>query len=338
VKSAIFLSVSALLLCACIGKSDNHSSVTSDQVHTTVFYGTDRNRIETDDPENFYGQSRGNFEYGVIHLSVSQPSDSTRIDSVEPQTRDQFLNQLNQALAAAKSPTLFVFVHGYNRSFNQVTKLTAEFAEHIDFPGVPVVWNWPSSRKASGYVEDQTNMQWSIPHFSKFLRTVIEDSGATTTHILAHSMGAWGLTNVMLEELLPGGLEPDAIGEFVLLAPDIDQELFRRDLAPELLASGLNITLYTSSNDKAMASSWALHGYPRAGDSSSGPLIIPGIETIDATETNASILGHSYFEESEVVRNDLKLLLNGRASAAQRPKLNSAEFQGMIYWQLPEDN
>jgi esterase/lipase superfamily enzyme len=337
VKIAIILSTSALLLCACVGKSDNNTDAASNHDQTAVFYGTDRNRIETDDPENYYGQSRGRFEYGVSHITVSQRSDLTLIDSVETQTREQFLNQLKQALGAAKAPTLFVFIHGYNRSFHQANKLAAEFANHIDFPGVPVVWSWPSSRKASGYVEDLTNMQWSVPHFSQFLRTIIEDSGATTTHLLAHSMGAWGLTNVMLEELLPGGLNPDAIGEFVLLAPDIDQELFRRDHAPELLSSGLNITLYTSSNDKAMASSWALHGYPRAGDSSSGPFIIPGIETIDATETNASILGHSYFEESEVVRNDLALLLSERTSAAHRQNLNTVKFQGKIYWQLPRD-
>jgi len=337
IKLSVILTTSTLLLYGCTGKPEINVDSDPDHEKAMVFYGTDRNHNESGDPEKFYGLRRGSFEYGITRLKIKQRNDKARVESVEPQSRDQFLNQLAKSLDDAESPALFVFVHGYNHSFDQAISLVAEFANNTNFPGVPVVWSWPSSRNPAGYVEDQTNMRWSQPHFAEFLRTIIYDSGAESVHLIGHSMGAWGLTNVMLEEILPFTTELETIGEFVLLAPDIDRELFKRDLAPRLVDFGLSITIYASENDRAMASSWTLHGYPRTGDSSPGPLIIPGIETIDATEANASILGHSYFEESQVVGNDLVLLLTQRTPAEQRPNLTRAEHQGRIFWRLPGD-
>ena len=147
-------------------------------------------------------------------------------------------------------------------------------------------------------------------------------------------MGARGLTDVVLRYLLPGGIEPGKIGEYVLLAPDIDAQIFKRDLGPQLVAAGLQTTLYTSANDKAMASAYSLRSYPRAGDSSYGPVIVAGVETIDATYANKSILGHSYFERSEAVAEDLAALLNDRRSAADRDNLEYVEEAGGGYWRL----
>ena len=107
-----------------------------------------------------------------------------------------------------------------------------------------------------------------------------------------------------------------------------------RDLAPSLVAAGLDTTLYTSANDKALASARTLRGYPRAGDSSTGPVIIDGIETIDVTAANKSILGHSYFEESQMVSRDLAILLNQRKAAAERPNLIQAHVPDGPYWRL----
>lgn len=250
-----------------------------------------------------------------------------------PLAREAFLGQLQLAVQSAPSPIAMVFVHGYNRSFHQVSKLAAEFATATGFRGVTIIWSWPSSRNPAGYLEDEVNMRWSRPHLSQFLRDIVEQSGAETVHLLGHSMGARGLTDVMLRDLLPGGLDRSKIGEYVLLAPDIDKAIFKRDLAPQLVAAGLKTTLYTSSNDKAMASAYGLRRYPRAGDSSYGPVVSPGIETIDATSANKSILGHSYFEESDAVASDLAELLNYRKSAADRDNLVLVE-EGGGYWQL----
>lgn len=138
----------------------------------------------------------------------------------------------------------------------------------------------------------------------------------------------------MLHDLIPNGIDRSRIGEYVLLAPDIDSEIFKRDLAPSLVAAGLDTTLYTSANDKALASARTLRGYPRAGDSRTGPVLIDGIETIDVTAANKSILGHSYFDKSQPVSQDLAILLNERRSAAERPNLIPVHGPVGSYWRL----
>lgn len=83
-----------------------------------------------------------------------------------------------------------------------------------------------------------------------------------------------------------------------------------------------------------MAVSHAIHGHPRAGDSRKGPIIVAGIETIDVTDANNSIIGHSYFKESEMVANDLGQLLNDRLPAAKRTNLVTSKDPSGQYWSL----
>ena len=86
--------------------------------------------------------------------------------------------------------------------------------------------------------------------------------------------------------------------EVILTAPDIDADVFRRDIAPALVASGRPITLYASSKDLALVASKKVHGYARAGDAGPGLVVLPGIETIDASTVDTSLLAHSYFAET----------------------------------------
>ena len=302
-----------------------------------VYYGTDRNRREKNDPEKFYGPDRGNPEYGITRVVGADPNSKTKIADVQPLTREEYLAHLQSAVRRAKSPELLVFIHGYNRSFTQISKIVGELVLNTGFRGVPVIWSWPSSQNPAGYLEDETNLRWSRPHFAKFLRDLIEYSEADTVHLVGHSLGARALTDVMLHDLVPKGIDRSKIGEFILLAPDIDTEIFKRDLAPLLVEAGLDTTLYTSANDKALASARTLRGYSRVGDSRTGPVLIDGIETIDVTAANKSILGHSYFEESQLVSRDLAILLNERKTAAERPNLKKIDISNGFYWRLTLD-
>ena len=296
--------MSTLLMVACASTADK-TSFDEPVSLIDVYYGTDRNRRQTDKPEKFYGLERGNVEFGIARIRDADPEAKTELIDVQPLEREEYLTRLQSAVRLAQSPELLVFIHGYNRSFKQISKLVGELAFNTGFKGVPVIWSWPSSRNPAGYLEDETNLRWSRPHFTQFLRDLIEHSGADTVHLIGHSLGARALTDAVLHDLLPNGIDPGKIGEYVLLAPDIDTEIFERDLAPSLVAAGLDTTLYVSTNDKALASARTLRGYPRAGDSSTDdPVVIDGIETVDVTAANKSILGHSYFEESQLVNRD----------------------------------
>ena len=260
-------------------------------------------------------------EYGITRVELSPGSLRSRLVQLEPMAPEPFVRSLNQALGIAESPSVFVVIHGYNRSFSQVARLTSEVSYRTGFRGVPVYWSWPSLRNPATYVEDRNNMNWTRPNLSSFLALLINDSDAESIHLVCHSMGCKALVDSILYELLPQGKEASDFGELVLMAPDIDKAIFRRDLAPKLVEAGFKVSLYTAENDKALVSSRTVNGYPRAGDSSDGPVVVEEIETIDATDVNPSILGHSYFEESAAVQADLAQLLNQNRRAAERSGL-----------------
>lgn len=306
-------------------------------VSSKLFYGTNRARDDIQDPESFYGPLRGQAEVGEVLLSIPADVESANLEKVTPLAPQNYLSSLQRAVQTSRSRAVFVFIHGYNRSFSQVAVSVAIFQENMAFDGVPVYWSWPSINNPAGYVEDRNNVRWSRPHLSTFLREILENSGAEVVHLLGHSMGGFALADAFLNDLLPNNVDLSKLGEFVLLAPDIDTEVFRRDIGPKLVEAGLKLTLYTSSNDRAMASSRAINGYARAGDSFDGAVVVPGIETIDATAANDSILGHSYFEESQAVGNDLSELLNRGTRAAARQSLTAYKLPSGIYWRLAPD-
>ena len=77
-----------------------------------------------------------------------------------------------------------------------------------------------------------------------------------------------------------------------------------------------HITLYASSRDKAILLSRKLHKNPRAG---APPLVIvPGVESIDASEMGADWLSHSYFSDNWPLLSDIHALLSADMPAAKR--------------------
>lgn len=79
------------------------------------------------------------------------------------------------------------------------------------------------------------------------------------------------------------------VGQIFLAAPDVDATVFR-NLASAFRTVAQRTTLYVSSKDQALASSGALHYYPRAGYIP--PVtIVPGIDTIEVSDVDISLLG-----------------------------------------------
>ncbi len=127
-------------------------------------------------------------------------------------------------------------------------------------------------------------------------------------------------------------MERPIFREVVLTAPDIDADVFRRDLAPQIVRTADRVTLYASSNDEALRVSKQIHGAPRAGDSGALLVVVPGIETIDVSGIDTSLLGHSYYGSNGTVLSDLIGLLEHGMPAAQRSWLLPRDYQGLPYW------
>ena len=121
--------------------------------------------------------------------------------------------------------------------------------------------------------------------------------------------------------------------EVVLTAPDIDAEIFKTQIAPAVVRVANRVTLYASSHDQALALSKKINGYPRAGDSGKGLVVIEGIDTIDVSAVDTSLVGHSYYGSSDTVLTDIWDLIKCAKSPDLREYLRPRDYVGGLkYW------
>ena len=83
----------------------------------------------------------------------------------------------------------FVFVHGFNTSFDFALYRTAQIAYDLKFDGAPFVYSWPSGGKVASYTYDKGSAEQAEPHLAEFLKMVVKESGAKSISLIAHSMG-----------------------------------------------------------------------------------------------------------------------------------------------------
>ncbi|GAA5511160.1 alpha/beta hydrolase [Novipirellula caenicola] len=248
-----------------------------------------------------------------------------------------FHQRLSETVAQSSDQDLLVFIHGYNVGFEAAVQRTAQIAVDLPFEGVPVCYSWPSQASLMGYTIDENNSEWTIAHLKQFLTELAEESGAKSINVVAHSMGNRAMTAAMQQ--IRWELPIDAPAPFdriVLAAPDVDADRFRRDLAPALLDVSNQVTLYASSDDQALIASKKVHGYPRAGESGDNIVVVPGVETIDVSGIDLSLLGHSYYGDNESMLRDLYELVRSRLPAPQRNMLIAKQAGELIYWQLAQ--
>ena len=320
-----------------------------------VFFATDRALTGSSDPTEMFGGDRGDFQYGSAIISIprdhkmgeleepsilrlefsSDPEKHVTLMSVDVTKKSRFLNELRSRVNSSEDKQAFIYIHGYNNSFEYVARRTAQMTYDLAFDGAPIFYSWPSQATFEGYPVDETNVQWTLPHLKSFLKDVAEQSQAESVYLIAHSMGNRALTRAFVELARePNSEFLSVYKEIILTAPDIDSDIFRRDLAPELVASGANVTLYASAEDKALIASKSFHGYPRAGDTGDEIVIVDNMETIDATKVQTDFLGHAYFAESKSIIADLFALLHKKFRADERKGLRPRQSPAGTYWEV----
>lgn len=299
-----------------------------------------------------YGNQRGTLEYGVCDVSIPKihqvgqleapsifrldfretPERHVILAGIKPLESQVFFEGLKTRVDESATKSAFVFVHGFNVTFEDAARRTAQIAYDLKFDGAPIFFSWPSQGGLFKYTIDETNVMWTVPHLRQFLTEVAERTEARRIHLVAHSMGNRALTSALRDlSFLPDDKRP-RFSEVVLTAPDIDAEVFKKDIAPYIVQTADRVTLYASSNDTALAYSKTVHGYPRAGDSGQELLVLPGMETVDVSEVDTSLLGHNYYGSNETVLADLIEVLEKSMPPRQRRWLRSAQAGPLEYW------
>jgi esterase/lipase superfamily enzyme len=332
--------------------SETYDKGNSDFSVIRTYFATDRNSTMSRNPDKFFGDSRSSVKYGFVDVSIPRIHKKANIERpsilkldfyesrkkhvvlYEPMivSQQDFITMINRRLKDSHSKSAFIFVHGYNVTFSGAARRTAQIAHDIQFDGAPVFYSWPSKGDAIPYTVDSTNVAWTQPNFKNFLDDFLERSDVDSVFLIAHSMGSRAVTGA-LSALCDVQNRYKKIKEIILAAPDIDASVFVRDIVPALKRHSFKITLYASSNDKALQGSHIVNGEIRAGDSSGRLITVLGVDTIDASNVKTDFIGHSFYGDSISVVNDIYYLIKQRQRVETRCGLVSkSTTDGDIYW------
>ena len=319
-----------------------------------VYFGTDRALRRSSDPKYRYSNERGELTFGIAEVSIPARHKLGELEGpqwwkarfrddagrhvllLDASQREQraFTTEVRAALSSADESDLLLFVHGYNTSFADAIRRTAQISYDLKFPGHALLYSWPSAEAPMAYAADEATVEHSIPNFERFLRLVLTRIGARQLHVIAHSMGARALARLLKDfewSTLPSGSA--TLCQIVFAAPDIDAGTFR-GLASNFRADGDRCTLYASRGDFPLRLSRILHRYPRAGDTGKGLLIVRGVDTVDASQADSSLfgLGHSYFAAKRPILSDMHNLIIKNEPPNRRFDLIPMNHADGAYW------
>jgi esterase/lipase superfamily enzyme len=322
-----------------------------------IFYATDRDERKEDDLYYYRDERDPREDLHLGTCSVSIPIDKHKRGRLErphwwklqfhenplrhvvlldisPLDTDDYFAKVRARIAPDKKDDpkkhAFVFLHGFDVTFEDAARRTAQLAYDLDFEGAPILYSWPSGGTVQLYSADEATIDWTASHLKKFLADLAAKTEATVIHLIAHSMGNRALLAV-LNDLSSAGVRQ--FQQVVLTAPDIDAGKFRQ-IASAIQSTAQRVTLYASSKDKALLISKGLHRYARAGDAGDDIVVVPGIDTIDATNACTDFLCHSYFSKERTVISDLSYLIRQGLSPAQRSGLEKRFLAESPYWEI----
>lgn len=291
----------------------------------------------------------------VIEQAVlsGQGTAITQTAALHEQTAVERLHELlRRRLAMTTHKDVFIFVHGFNNTFDDAVFRAAEIWHFMGRVGVPVAYSWPAGFGGlRGYPHDRESGEYTVTHLRHFIKAVADCPDVERVHLVAHSRGC----DVAMSALRELNLEIAArrrstqpelkLENLVLAAPDVDEEVFlQRFVAENLLQAARRTTLYISPGDKTIELSGAVFASRRLGALGVKDFTprmkesLAKMPNVQFIECNVSGLAesHNYAFTHPAALSDLILVLRDRrdpGAANGRPLRQPSEG----VWELTDD-
>lgn len=273
------------------------------------------------------------------------------VEQQRGQQQARLTQLIRSQLELTPTKDVYLFVHGFNNSFEDAATTLAGVWHFLERQGVPIVYTWPAAGGGLfGYFVDRESGEFTIYHLKETLRVLFSMPEIENIHIIAHSRGTDVATSTLRELVIENraaGGNPRRdfrIANLVLAAPDLDFGVITQRLMAERFGPAFGqITIYTSEYDKALGVSEFLMSGLRFGrvdaeDIGSNEQVIfervGNVSLVDVPESRG-FLGHGYFHDNPAVSADLIRLLETNAvpGSPQRP-LTPVEGN---FWRMEED-
>lgn len=222
---------------------------------------------------------------GLVDAAISITPEHEQTESPGPQQTDALQHsdaditafmekELRPSLrrtSRGRRAQVLLYVHGYNNTFDFAIRNTAQLAADLDLVGcsgedrgVAIAYSWPAQNTLLSYLADEENAEWTQQRLAPFVQAlgrICREEGAELT-LIAHSMGARALVRSLADlanACQQQGRTAPLADHVVLLAPDIGKGLFDQ-YVERFLPLIHHLTIYVSSEDRALGLSSLLHG------------------------------------------------------------------------------
>ena len=308
------------------------------------FYATNRVPVEEEGPiEARFGSERdGSLRFGAFDTRIEptlglgmliNPSDwflneEIQLESVRTLDRAQLVEELRAQVEASPYRSLLVAVHGFREAYPSALRKTAFLAHVLDIDTPVLLFDWPGDQGSSlrGYRRAREVARASGAELAETLRLVIQEVRPNRLWLMANSMGGQVVVDAfhVLYRDADFSDSPTEIENVVLTAADVDHAEFNGRFKEEIKALAGNVTVYVSSNDRALLVSRLINRGLRLGESTLDPanpgqaqqaaslagLLEPGDERlvlVDVTPVNRTRNFHNFSLETPEFFDDLFL-------------------------------
>jgi len=266
-----------------------------------------------------------------------------------------FIKELRKQVQESPYRSLLININGFRERFPSALRKTAFLAHVLDINSPLLVYDWPGDQGSTpaGYRRAQRIARESGEELAKTIKLIIREVKPERLWLLANSMGGEVIVSAFTQLYQDDDLA-DAeteIEDVVLTAPDISHEKFGRQFKKEISALTRNLTVYVSSNDRALLMSRILNRGRRLGESTVDPanpdqseeaakafeLVEPNNELVtlvDITPVNRTRNFHNFSLETPEFFDDLFLRLTNSETPRSRLQYRVRTSRGKEYWVL----
>jgi esterase/lipase superfamily enzyme len=276
------------------------------------------------------------------------------LQDIQELNETAFVAKLRDQVEKSSHRSLLVLLHGYKEAFPSALRKTAFFGHVIDINSPILLFDWPGNQGATlpGYRRARRVAEASGPDLAHALELIIRQVRPEKLWVVANSMGGQVVVDAFSYLYAEADLA-DAeteIEDVILTAPDVDHEEFNQQFKQEINALARNLTVYVSSNDRALVLSRIINRARRSGESTLTPdqleeavrvleLVEPDSELVtlvDVTPVNRTRNFHNFSLETPEFFDDLYLRLTNEGSPRSRLRYQIKTPDGSVYWVLTQ--
>jgi esterase/lipase superfamily enzyme len=341
----------------------------SDQDNNRYFFVTNRKKTNDDEVlENRFGSERSEaLNFGLFDIAIEpsvglgmfiNPSEWFQTEEIvvknmEALQQEAFVNKMREQVDASPRRSLLIVIHGFRERFPSALRKTAFVGHILDINTPVMVFDWPGDQGSSlrGYRSARNIATESGVELAKTIELITRDVKPDKLWIIANSMGGQVVAHAFSElyknpEFADADIE---IEDVILTAPDVSHDEFDNQFKKEITSLTRNLTVYVSSNDRALVMSRLVNlGDSRRGESTLSTdmldeaariaeLVDPDSELVtlvDVTPVNRTRNFHNFSLETPEFFDDLFLRLTNEQTPFARSLYRLQTQEGTSYWVL----